>query len=183
MSLQSDAPIVLVATRTTCEDFHQNVNQKEIIEVGLCLFEPSSGRKYEPVSVFVKTAKKKISKHCQAITGISQKDSDGGVSLDIAFEFFEDVYDTKKYTWGSYGHFTKEALESGAKAKNVKLPFGLNYINIQKEYSATLNYHAECGMKTALSMLGLKNISNLSCEDEVLNLGIIYNEILKKGRK
>ncbi len=127
----------------------------------------------------------KISSHCENLTGISQKDIEQGVSLIEALSYFKDNFEPTNYVgWGSYGRFTKDILLLNLKNLNVKWRPPDNHINIQQEFAVrVMRSEIAYGMRGALGFIGLTDVDNKSCEDEILNLGILYNKILQRDIK
>ena len=181
MNQQSSNLVLLTSIRTTCEHYSQSVGQKEIIEIGFGLVDKTTGQKYEPLSLFIKS-KANISKYCSDLTGITQKDIEEGVSFDEALFYFLENYEPKQYSaWATYGNFTKDVLFNKLKSANSKWRPKASHINVQREFAVSvMKSEIAYGMKGALAHIGLKDIDNKSCEDEILNLGILYNEISKR---
>lgn len=171
--------LVLIAVRTTCETYQQKINEKEIIEIGLCLLE-QNGKRHEPISFFIKPKKRSVSEHCTRITGITPEDARNGATIEEVYDYFRRAYASHTLPWACYGTFTRQCLDASTNYNSNKLPLSSNWTNLQKEFAKQFNL--DCGLKAAMTKIGLKEIPNLSCEDEVLNMGILCNYLIQSSK-
>lgn len=172
--------MVLVTIKTTSHE-----TRKEIIEIGLCKFDVKTLKRREPLSLFVKPINTKITEYCTNITGVHHSDVIDAVSFFDLCDFMQEVYNTKNVPWASYGNFADIVFKRQCEDYNIDNPLSNRFINLRHFFSLTFNQNEEISLNEALNILEIPVWSN-TCEDEVLNLGILLasvlnNKIVKSG--
>ncbi|WP_203296727.1 3'-5' exonuclease [Luteirhabdus pelagi] len=148
--------IIIVDLEATCweEDGEYQKNNSEIIEIGICLLDIQSGKISEQKGILVKPMKSEVSEFCTRLTTITPKMlEDDGISLSEACQMIEKHYNSKDYTWASYGAYDKHFLKEQCKKFNVNYPMSENHLNIKVELSKELKMRKGIGMKRALNKL------------------------------
>ncbi len=171
--------IVLITIKTTDEN-----PKKEIIEIGLCNFNVKSLRKYDPISFFVKPTNSIITPECSKRTGIGAEDVSSAPNFFELCSFMRENYQTHKKPFASYGNFVelifKDQWDKENDMRCPDYPLSNRFVNIRHLFPLVFAQKDEIGLKEALSKLKIPTSSN-SCEDDVLNLGILFGEILRGG--
>lgn len=167
--------IVLVTIKTTSHE-----SRKEIIEVGLCNFDVKTLRRYDPISLFVKPMTTKVSEHCTRITGISPSDVVDAISFYELCAFMHEVYGTYDKPWASYGNFAEVVFRRQCEENGMMNPLSDRFINIRHMFPLVFAEDAEMPLRDALARLEIAAAGN-SCEDDVLNTGILLAKVLRGG--
>lgn len=167
--------VVLVTIKTTSYE-----SQKEIIEIGLCNFNVKSLRRYDPISLFVKPLKTKVTEQCTQVTGITASDVSDAVSFCDLCDFMQQTYKTNEKPWASYGNFAEIIFKKQCHENNIEYPLSDRFINIRHYFPLIFSQENEIPLREALHKLDIPAGSN-SCEDDVLNMGILLAEVLRGG--
>ena len=169
----------LISIKTTKPKDESHI--REVIEIGICKFNAKSLRRYEPLAFFVKPEVSCISDACTKFTGISVDDVDSAVSFSEACEFIKENYDTENKPWAAYGNFVEKIIKTQCDQTKSSFPFSDRFINLRHQFPLAFSQNKEePNLHQALKRLGVFVSSN-SCEDDVLNLGILFCEILRGG--
>lgn len=155
MSLKLDK-ILVIDVEATCWDSQPPEGQfSEIIEIGLCVLETSTGERVIQESFLVKPTVSKVSRFCTQLTTLTQKQVDQGLSLKEACKILGKKYASRDYTWASYGDYDRRQFERECQEKNIAYPFGNTHINVKNLLAITQRWERERGMASALEKLGL----------------------------
>lgn len=167
--------IVVVDVESTCWKGSPPEGQKrEIVEIGVCLLNLKNGRITTSAGIFVKPKFSTVSSFCTDLTGITQAQVDGGVSLASACQTLWKDYQCGQRTWASYGDYDRIAFHKNCELKNVQYPFSRTHINVKNLFAARMKLNEEVGMDEALKMLDMKLEGRHHCgKDDALNVARI----------
>ena len=150
--------IIVVDLEATCweDDGDYQRNHSEIIEIGICVLDQSTGEITQNKGILVKPEQSEISPFCKQLTTISQEMIDAeGVYLDEAVNELFQNYGSHLYTWASYGAYDKNMFRQQCKLKNIDYPFSDNHINVKELFREARGIRRSVGMKKALRMLNM----------------------------
>lgn len=167
--------ILILTIKTTNAEY-----QKEVIEIGISKFNVKSLRRYDFVSFFVKPEKTFITETCSKYTGITPSDVADGVSFFDLCDFLKEVYNSRNIPWAGYGNLVETVLKRQCRENNIEYPLSDRFINIRHLFPLVFSQEEELPLKEALKKLNIPAASN-SCEDDVLNIGILLAEVLRGG--
>lgn len=164
--------LLLVSIKTTSHD-----SKKEIIEIGVCNFETKTGKKYDLVSFFVKPIYSRVTEHCTKITGVTASDVSDAVSFFDMCNFLKENYDSKNKPWASYGNFAESIIRRQCFEQDIEFPFSDRFLNLRHVSALMFFTEGEVSLKDSLVNFGIL-AGNNTCEDDVLNSGIVLAKIL-----
>lgn len=149
--------VVVIDLEATCWKGKAPENEiNEIIEIGICELDVSTGDINKVKSVLVQPVTSKISQFCTELTTITQELIDTeGTSLKEAFEYIQQNYDLDNCTWASYGYYDYNMLEKESKHKGLRNLFSKNHINVKKLFQEKFKLKDGVGMAKALQMLNI----------------------------
>lgn len=147
--------ILVVDIESTCWEENQTDNISEIIEIGISPIDTKSGNILESRSIIVKPEHSEVSEFCTRLTTLTQEDVDSGISFKDACDILVNEYHSKKYMWGSYGHYDKDQFGIQCKRANVEYPFSKGHINVKLLLALKLSLRKDVGMEKALKLLDM----------------------------
>ncbi len=128
----------------------------EIIEIGICELDRSSGAVSKNKGILVRPTRSKVSSFCTELTTITQELLDTeGVTFEKAIAILAKEYQADQYTWASYGQYDLNMLKRQCKARKVPYPLGNQHINVKELFTEVKGLHKKVGMNGALEILGL----------------------------
>lgn len=145
--------ILVIDLESTCwEGDIPRGQANEIIEIGLCVFDPKTGAR-EKHGILVKPKQSEISPFCTKLTTITQAMLDAeGVPLAEAIKFVNG-FNPKQRGWASWGDYDRRQFERDCKAKSIRYPFGVTHLNIKNLFAIKHGLPREVGMPGALEIL------------------------------
>lgn len=125
--------------------------QSEIIEIGICVLDASTGERLERESILVKPERSRVSEFCTELTTLTQEQVDEGISFSEACARLRERYHSAERVWASYGDYDRNQFRRQCASFYVDYPFGLEHINVKARFAP----HAgrRVGMSTALQIL------------------------------
>ncbi|HVI40880.1 MAG TPA: 3'-5' exonuclease [Anaerovoracaceae bacterium] len=191
MRMKLDKVIVL-DIEATCWEPKPTIKSKEleseIIEIGLCTVDLTDNQselfgRGQMKSILVKPKYSKVSKFCTELTTLTQEQVDSGVSLYEACQILEKEYDSRNYTWVSYGDYDRNTFQDECRSKGVSYPFGPRHLNIKNLFALMYRLDKEVGMPTALEKLGLPlDGTHHRGVDDAMNIAKIVSKVLSKRK-
>ena len=128
----------------------------EIIEVGICAFSLSSWKPEAKSSIVLTPTQSDVTKYCTDLTGWTlaalQKE---GVYFHQACKILQDVYDSRRRVWASWGDYDRTMFYHECRRKDVPYPFGIRHINLKTMFAIHHKLQKEVGMHKALELIGL----------------------------
>lgn len=181
--IKNDA-IVIVDVESTCWGGNPPSGQRsEIIEIGVCLLAARNLDVRDFTSIVVKPSASTVSDFCTELTGITQEEVDGGVSMAAACLTLRDRFGCKDRAWGSYGDYDKNQFARNCSELGIQYPFSDRHINIKWLLALSKGWDKEVGMDTALTKLGMDlQGSHHRAGDDTKNITRILAHLLSKCR-
>jgi inhibitor of KinA sporulation pathway (predicted exonuclease) len=131
--------------------------ESEVIEIGVCTLDVSTGERLDKRSILVKPERSKISEFCTELTSLTPKQvNKEGISFKRACALLETEYLSRKRVWASYGEYDRTLLERQCAACGVDYPFSAGHINVKVLFGLMNALPYEVGMSRALEMCGLE---------------------------
>ncbi|MFX1294855.1 MAG: exonuclease domain-containing protein [Promethearchaeota archaeon] len=157
MSVKLDIIIVIDVEATCWKGDPPNGQEKEIIEIGVCLVDVKAGKRIDNSkrSIIVKPKNSTVSEYCTQLTNITQNEVNKGISLKEACEILKKEYLTKSRTWASWGDYDKWKFETECKSKNIDYPFNESHINVKNRFALDKRLEYEVKLSKALEIMNL----------------------------
>lgn len=177
--------IIVIDVEATCWEGKAPEGQvSEIIEIGVCPLEVSSGRRLGKESILVRPEHSTVSEFCTQLTTLTQEEVDGGISFPETCDLLRENYLTKKRTWASYGDYDRKQFERQCRLYNVGYPFGSSHINVKNLFAIMHGLHQEVGMSRALEYLNLPlEGTHHRAGDDAGNIARILSKLIWPGNK
>lgn len=174
--------IIIIDVEATCWEGSPPPGQEmEIIEIGICLVEATTGKRLLKKSIFVKPEKSTVSDFCTQLTTLTQEQVNAGISLGEACSILKQEYLTKSRTWASWGGYDRHQFEKECKSKNIPYPFGPNHLNIKRHFAKERGLAQEVELIEALEVLGLKFEGTYHrAVDDAFNIALVLSKLISK---
>ena len=157
MAKLRSSEILIVDVESTCWSGPLPLDQRsEIIEIGACLLSTKTMGITKASNVFVRPIASSVSDFCTQLTGITQKDVDGGLPFGEACKWLVSEFDAAHVAWSSYGDYDRNQFQRNCNAIGVKYPFSDRHFNIKSLIALFKGWGEEVGMDTTLKRLDLK---------------------------
>lgn len=148
--------IIVVDVEATCWDGDPpNDQEAEIIEIGVCVLDVSTGQRLVRQSILVKPEYSEISPFCTALTTLTQPAVNGGVSFEHACRILRRKYRSGDRTWASYGDYDRRQFEKQCRDRGITYPFGSTHINVKNLAALFQGWPREVGLLQAMSLMDL----------------------------
>jgi len=129
--------------------------ESEIIEIGVCPLDTTTGERLEKRSILVRPVRSRVSEFCTRLTTLTPTQVSHGTTFRRACEILRKQYDSRTRVWASYGDFDRRQFEYQSRSMDVPYPFGSTYINIKTLFALAYQLPHEVGLDKALSLAGL----------------------------
>jgi len=157
--------------------------EREIIEIGLCVLDVASGERLDNSSILVKPLRSTISDYCTHLTTLTQEQVDSGISLPAACQLLKEKYRSQERLWASYGDYDRKQFKRSCAAAGLDYPFGDGHINVKSLFALVHNLRNEVPLDTALAMMGWPLEGTLHRGgDDAWNIARLLGDILLKAR-
>ena len=176
--------IIVVDVESTCWEKRPPAGQEsEIIEIGICTVDVTSGRRLEKQSILVRPEYSTVSKFCTQLTTLTQEQVEKGIAFQEACSILKKKYLSKERIWASYGDYDRLQFERQCRARNISYPFGPGHINVKSLLAIIHALPREIGMSEALELLNLP-LSGVHhrAGDDAWNIAHILSELLLQKR-
>jgi inhibitor of KinA sporulation pathway (predicted exonuclease) len=172
--------IIVIDVEATCwKDKAPDEQVSEIIEIGVCPLEVSSGTRLGKESILIRPEHSTVSEFCTHLTTLTQEQVNGGLSFEEACRLLREKYLTRKRTWASYGEYDRNQFERQCRLFGVEYPFGTRHINVKNLFALMNGLDRERGMAGALTYLGLSQEGTHHLGgDDAWNIARILLELL-----
>jgi len=177
--------VIVIDIESTCWDggMPPRGQTNDIIEVGICPLELSSGRRLEKRSILVRPERSKVSPFCTELTTLTQAQVDAGVAFKTVCKILEDEYHTPERLWASFGDYDRRQFEKQCRDEGVRYPFGPSHLNAKTLFAVARGLPSEVGLPQAMALLGLKlEGTHHRGHDDAWNIAAVLWETLKKMR-
>lgn len=182
MAKQLDQILVIDVEATCWQDKPPKGQENEIIEVGVCALELSSGEVVESESILVRPERSKVSAFCTELTTLTQEQVDAGVSFREACSRLKKHYQGKSRVWASYGDYDRRQFERQCRGREIGYPFGPTHLNVKNLFALMHGLPHEIGMAGALDKLGLPlEGTHHRGLDDARNIAKILTALLQKS--
>ncbi|MFH1038179.1 MAG: 3'-5' exonuclease [PVC group bacterium] len=123
--------IIVVDVEATCwEGKAPDEQVNEIIEIGICPLEISTGKRLGKESILVRPDHSTVSEFCTHFTTLTQEQVNKGMSFEAACGVLREKYITRKRTWASYGEYDRNQFQRQCRLFGVEYPFQSNNIEV-----------------------------------------------------
>lgn len=136
---QSSDKILVIDIEATCWDVDPppDGQQKEIIEIGSCIYDAVNDVVGEKQSILVRPVSSEISEYCARLTSITaERVADEGSDFANACRALVDDYRARNYLWASWGGFDRKLFRKQCRRLGVSYPFGKKHMNIADAFAA-----------------------------------------------
>ena len=177
--------IIVIDIESTCWNggFPPKGQANDIIEIGLCPIEVSSGRRLEKRSILVRPERSKVSPFCTSLTTLTQEQVDGGILFKDACKILEGEYLSQERLWASFGDYDRRQFEIVCRELTVPYPFGRTHFNVKSLFSLAGGHSREFGLSEALEQLGLTlDGTHHRGHDDAWNIAGIFCRLLARCR-
>jgi inhibitor of KinA sporulation pathway (predicted exonuclease) len=176
--------VIVIDVEATCWEGEPPPGQvSEIIEVGVCPLEVSTGRRLARRSLLVRPERSTVSAFCTGLTTLTPEQVAGGMSFAEACGILRKEYQTRDRVWASFGDYDRNQFQKQCDATGVPSPFGTRHLNVKTLLGLGLGLTAEVGMPQALALLGLpQEGTHHRGDDDAWNIAAILGELLRRLR-
>lgn len=151
--------MVIVDVEATCWKDRQPPpgQQSEIIEIGICLFDPSTLTLSGKRSILIHPTRSKVSAFCTKLTTLTQaRVAEEGIWFEDACKILEEDYHTRSRTWASWGNYDQKMFAWQCEDRQVPYPFGEQHLNVKSTFGRLHGLSRNPGMSMALRMARLE---------------------------
>ncbi|MDO8600880.1 MAG: 3'-5' exonuclease [bacterium] len=157
--------------------------KQEIIQIGLCLFDPQSCLLHGKRSIIVRPRYSAVSKFCTELTGITPEEAARGISFSLACHILKNEYLAEHRVWASWGDFDRKRFRKQCGWEGIEYPFGDSHENIRNLFSLLLGLSEKLEIPDALKMLGMEFSGRLHRgDDDAWNIGRILSDLCTMTR-
>jgi inhibitor of KinA sporulation pathway (predicted exonuclease) len=177
--------ILTVDLEATCWEGQPPPGQeREIIEIGLCLLDVATSQRLKNISILVRPEHSTISDYCTALTTLTQEDVDAGISLAEACHVLKQDYRSKERLWASFGDYDRRQFAQSCQARGIAYPFGPGHINVKSLFAVVCNLSHEVSLDRAMQLLGfpLEGTHHRGADD-AWNVARILGHLLVRARQ
>jgi inhibitor of KinA sporulation pathway (predicted exonuclease) len=176
--------IIVVDIESTCwKDAPPAGEESEIIEIGICPIDISSGQRLEKESILVKPEHSKVSEFCTKLTTLTQAQVNQGITFQQACSILKKKYLSKERVWASYGDYDRRQFERQCQSFKISYPFGTKHLNVKSLFAIIHALPQEVGMEQALELLNLPlEGTHHRGGDDAWNIAAILSELLLQAR-
>ena len=129
--------------------------EREIIEIGLCLLDVATAERGELRAILLQPQRSTLSPFCSKLTTLTPEMLANGLTFAAACELLENDYQSKNRTWASYGDYDRLQFQAQCEAWGVPYPFGRSHINVKNLLAFHLGLEREVDLQRGMSLLGL----------------------------
>lgn len=175
--------VLIIDIESTCWDggFPARGETNDIIEIGLCPLEVSTGRRLEKRSILVRPERSRVGKFCTELTTLTQEQVEKGIAFKDACKILEDEYHSSERLWASYGDYDRRQFEKQCRDQGVRYPFGPSHLNVKTLFAIARGLPGEVGLPQTLALLGLtlEGVHHRG-HDDAWNIAAVLWSILKR---
>lgn len=175
--------VIVIDIESTCWDggFPPKGQANDIIEIGICPLELSTGRRLAKRSILVKPERSTVGTFCTELTTLTQEQVDAGILFKDACRILEDEYLTAERLWASFGDYDRRQFEKQCRDQGVRYPFGPSHLNAKTLCSIARGLPNEVGLPQAMALYGLTlEGTHHRGDDDAWNIAAVLAAVLKK---
>jgi inhibitor of KinA sporulation pathway (predicted exonuclease) len=180
MSIRKDKIVVVDLEATCWEGYDAPEGQEnEIIEIGICLLEPSSGTVSDKRGILVKPEKSVVSPFCTKLTSITQEMVDTrGIRFSEACDILEKEYDTRNRLWASWGAFDRMLFKKQCKSRGIRYPFSKKHSNLKRVFQES--HGTRMGLVRAMAALKIEHTGrHHRGHDDAYNTALVLHQLMR----
>jgi inhibitor of KinA sporulation pathway (predicted exonuclease) len=148
--------IIVIDLESTCwEESPPPGELSEIVEIGVCPLEVSTGRRLAKRSILIKPTRSRLSEFCTRLTTLTAEQVNHGITFTEACEILRREYQTRERLWASFGDYDRTMFQKQSESTGVPYPFGPRHLNVKTLFAISHGLPNEIGMSEALAMLGV----------------------------
>lgn len=176
--------IIVIDIESTCWQYAPpDGEESDIIEIGICPLDVSSGQRLEKESILVKPERSRVSEFCTQLTTLTQEQVEQGVSLAAACSILRKKYFSKERVWASYGDYDRRQFERQCQSLKISYPFGTKHLNVKSLFALIYALPEEVGMSQALELVNLPlEGTHHRGGDDAWNIAGILSKLLLQAR-
>jgi len=125
----------------------------EIIEIGICVLDTSTGTIEDKRSIFVKPIQSEVTDFCTKLTTITPEMLEDGLTLEEGCSILRDEYNSRQRLWVSWGDYDRTQFKKDCARKDIEYPFGKSHLNARILFGLQFGYTKAPGMAKALKRL------------------------------
>jgi inhibitor of KinA sporulation pathway (predicted exonuclease) len=154
----------------------------EIVEVGLAVVDLGRGERVGRHRILVRPARSRVSAFCTELTGLTQREVDGGVTFAQACRALAAEHDAGARPWASWGDYDRKQFTRQCQAAGVPYPFGHRHINAKAVFTEAFGLRRRPGMAHALRVAGLPlEGRHHRGEDDAWNIATLVLRLAARG--
>ncbi|MET8488846.1 3'-5' exonuclease [Streptomyces tendae] len=131
----------------------------EIVEIGLAVVDLHARERVGRHRILVRPTRSRVSAFCTELTGITQAEADGGVSLAVACDTLVREHGAGARPWASWGDYDQKQFVRQCAADGAPYPFGhpaeRAHTNAKAVFTEAHGLRRRPGMAQALEIAGL----------------------------
>jgi inhibitor of KinA sporulation pathway (predicted exonuclease) len=172
--------LIVIDIEATCWDSDPPEGQEaEIIEIGVCVLDVTTGQRVGRQSILVKPEHSEVSSFCTDLTTLTQSQVNGGVTFEHACRILRRKFRARDRTWASYGDYDRRLFEKQCQAQDITYPFGSTHINIKNLVALFHGLPREVGMLQAMALWDLPvEGTHHRGVDDAWNTGLLLSRLL-----
>ncbi|KJK44517.1 DNA polymerase III [Lentzea aerocolonigenes] len=177
--------VLVVDVESTCWEGSPPPGQiSEIIEIGLCPLEVSTGVRGERRSVLVRPSRSSVSAFCTRLTTLTAEQVADGVTFAEACALLRKEFRSDRRVWASYGDYDRKMFERQCAAFGVGYPFGPRHVNVKTLFVLSHALKREVGMAEAMRIAGRKlDGTHHRGHDDAYNIAGLLAELISPVRR
>ena len=175
--------VLVIDIESTCWDgvTPPKGQANDIIEIGLCPLEMSTGRRLEKRSILVRPERSTVSPFCTDLTTLTQDQVAAGIAFKDACKILEQEYMSAERLWASFGDYDRRQFEKQCRDQGVRYPFGPSHLNVKTLFSLSRGLPSEVGLPQAMALSGLKlEGTHHRGHDDAWNITAVLWELMRK---
>jgi inhibitor of KinA sporulation pathway (predicted exonuclease) len=177
--------LLVIDLESTCwEGVPPDEQESEIIEVGICLVDITTGARLAKQSILVKPEHSEVSPFCTELTTLTQTQVNQGVTFERACTILRRRYISRDRPWASYGDYDRRMFEQQCHQRGIDYPFSPTHINVKNLFALILGLRREVGLLRAMQLfdLPIEGIHHRGVDD-AWNTGLLLSKLLLQCRR
>jgi inhibitor of KinA sporulation pathway (predicted exonuclease) len=132
----------------------QGTEPSEIIEIGICQLNPTSGVIRKKKGIIVKPEFSAISAFCTQLTSISPELIEAqGITYQESITRLLEQYNSKNQAWASWGDYDRHMFKAMARLHHTRYPWCRTHINVKTYFALHMGLSREVPMAKALDII------------------------------
>ena len=176
--------IIVVDIESTCWEGSPPPGEvSEIIEVGICPVELSTGRRLGKRSILVCPKRSHVSAFCTQLTTLTLEQVNGGITFMEACEVLQREYKSRERVWASFGDYDRTMFQKQCQATGVPYPFGPRHINVKTLFAISRGLPQEIGTAEAMGLMSVSfEGTHHRGDDDAWNVARILGVLVQRLR-